>query len=65
MADAMYEVATNRELRESMIRRGLEYVEVNGWDHTKQEYFDLIDRLSTRQVSDFNLKHGLTPVVER
>jgi glycosyltransferase involved in cell wall biosynthesis len=65
MADAMYEVATNSELRESMIRRGLEYVEVNGWDHTKQEYFDLIDGLSTRQVGNYDLKRGLTPVIER
>ena len=56
MADAMYEVATNTELRESMIRRGLEYVEINGWNHNKQEYFDLIDGLSTQQFGDLDLK---------
>jgi glycosyltransferase involved in cell wall biosynthesis/peptidoglycan/xylan/chitin deacetylase (PgdA/CDA1 family) len=65
MADAMYEVATNTELRESMIRRGLEYVETNGWNHNKQEYFDLIDGLSTQQFGNLDLKQGLTPVVER
>jgi len=65
MAEAMYEVATQPELRASMIERGLQYVELNGWDHTKQEYFDLIDRLSTQQFGDYDLKRGLTPVVER
>jgi hypothetical protein len=48
-----------------MIRRGLEYVEVHGWDHIKQEYYDLIDRLSTQQLSDPHLKQELTPVIER
>ncbi|MGA7521088.1 MAG: glycosyltransferase [Acidobacteriaceae bacterium] len=65
MAEAMYEVARNPVLRESLIRHGLEYVELNGWDHNKQEYFDLIDGLCTRQFGDYDLKRGLTPVVER
>jgi glycosyltransferase involved in cell wall biosynthesis len=65
MAEAMYEVASNPQLRESLIRRGLEYVELNGWDHIKQEYFDLIDGLSTEQLGSYDLKQGLTPVVER
>ena len=65
MAQAMHEVASKPELRESMIRHGLEYVELHGWDHVKQEYFDLIDRLSTQQLGDYDLKRGLTPVVER
>jgi len=65
MAEAMYDVASNPKLRESLIRRGLEYVELHGWDRNKQEYFDLIDGLSTRQFGDYDLRRGLTPVVER
>jgi glycosyltransferase involved in cell wall biosynthesis len=65
MAEAMYEVASNPQLRESLIRRGLEYVELNGWDHIKQEYFDLIDGLCTQQLGNYDLKQNLTPVVER
>ncbi|HEX3570409.1 MAG TPA: glycosyltransferase [Acidobacteriaceae bacterium] len=64
MAEAMYEVAQNPSLRESLIRRGLEYVELHGWDRTKQQYFDLIDNLSTQKFDDYHLKQGITPVVE-
>jgi glycosyltransferase involved in cell wall biosynthesis len=65
MATAMYEVAAQPELRASMIARGLEYVELHGWNHNKQEYFDLIDGLSTQQFGDSNLRSSLTPVIER
>ncbi|MGA8529720.1 MAG: glycosyltransferase, partial [Acidobacteriaceae bacterium] len=65
MAEAMYEVAQNPQVRESLIRHGLDYVELNGWNRSKQEYFDLIDGLSTQQFGDYDLKRGLTPVVER
>lgn len=64
MAEAMYEVARNSVLRESLIRRGLEYVELHGWDRTKQQYFDLIDSLSTHKFDTYGLKRGITPVVE-
>lgn len=64
MAEAMYEVARNPTLRDSLIRRGLEYVELNGWDRTKQQYFDLIDGLSTQKFDPYGLKRGVTPVVE-
>jgi hypothetical protein len=59
----MYEVARNPALRESLIRRGLEYVELHGWERTKQQYFDLIDNLSTQRF-DYDLKRGMTSVVE-
>jgi glycosyltransferase involved in cell wall biosynthesis len=65
MAEAMYEVASNPALRATLVRRGLEYVERNGWDRNKQEYFDLIDSLSTQAFGDYDLKGGLNPVVER
>jgi glycosyltransferase involved in cell wall biosynthesis len=64
MAEAMYEVAQNTALRESLIRRGLEYVELDGGDRTKQQYLDLIDSLSTHKFDRYNLKQEITPVVE-
>jgi glycosyltransferase involved in cell wall biosynthesis len=64
MAEAMYEVARNPALRESLVRRGLEYVELHGWDRTKQQYFDLVDNLSTQRFDNYDLKRGTTSVVE-
>jgi glycosyltransferase involved in cell wall biosynthesis len=46
MADAMLEVITNKELRESMVARGYEYVSRNNWDMKKMEYLDLVDSLT-------------------
>lgn len=65
MAEAMYEVARDPILRESLIRHGLEYVERHGWERHRQEYFDLIDRLSTEQFNSHDLKGKLSPAVER
>ena len=47
MAKAMLDVANDRCLRESLIARGYEYVERNGWDRKKGEYLNLIDSLAT------------------
>jgi len=52
MAEAMLEVINNQKLRESLIARGYEYVERNGWDRKKKEYLDLIDSLSTECFED-------------
>jgi acetylornithine/succinyldiaminopimelate/putrescine aminotransferase len=52
MAEAMLEVINNQKLRESLIARGYEYVERNGWDRKKKEYLDLIDSLSTECFDD-------------
>jgi hypothetical protein len=57
-------VARNPALRESLIRRGLEYVELHGWDRTKQQYFDLVDNLSTQKFDNYDLKRGTTSVAE-
>jgi glycosyltransferase involved in cell wall biosynthesis len=65
MAENMYEVARNPILRESLIRHGLEYVARHGWDRNRQEYYDLIDRLSTEQFDDHDFKRRLSPAVER
>jgi glycosyltransferase involved in cell wall biosynthesis len=52
MAEAMLDVINNQKLRESLITRGYEYVERNGWDRKKKEYLDLIDSLSTECFED-------------
>ena len=45
-------LSTRPEFRESLIARGYEYVERNGWSQKKQEYVDLIDSLSTEYFAD-------------
>ena len=52
MAAAMLDVIKKKDLRESLARRGYEYVRRNGWDQKKQEYIDLIDSISTETFSD-------------
>ena len=54
MAQAMLDVINNPDLRESLIARGYEYVERNGWARKKQEYVDLIDSLATEQFDGIN-----------
>ena len=52
MAQAMLDVAEDKNLRESLIARGYEYIERNGWDQKRKEYLDLIDSLSTERFDD-------------
>lgn len=52
MAEAMLEVIKSKDLRESLARRGYEYVKRNGWDQKKHEYIELIDSLSTETFDD-------------
>lgn len=59
MAEAMCQVARDRTLRESLIAHGLAYVQHHGWNTKRQEYLDLIDRLSTRQFSGHDLEGKL------
>jgi glycosyltransferase involved in cell wall biosynthesis len=47
LADAMFDVYCDKHLRESLIRRGYEYVECHGWDRKRTEYLNLIDSLAT------------------
>jgi glycosyltransferase involved in cell wall biosynthesis/peptidoglycan/xylan/chitin deacetylase (PgdA/CDA1 family) len=52
MAEAILDVVNGQELRESLSRRGYEYVQRHGWDQKKKEYLDLIDSLSTETFAD-------------
>jgi len=52
MAAAMLDVIKNKDMRESLARRGYEYVKRNGWDQKKHEYIELIDSLSTEVFGD-------------
>ena len=54
MAQAMLDVINNPDLRESLIKRGYDYVEHNGWGGKKREYLDLIDSLSTERFDDIH-----------
>jgi glycosyltransferase involved in cell wall biosynthesis/peptidoglycan/xylan/chitin deacetylase (PgdA/CDA1 family) len=47
MAEAMLDVIKKKELRESLSKRGYEYVIRHGWHQKKQQYLTLIDALST------------------
>ena len=59
MAEAMLDVVNDPVLRDSLVVRGLEYVEQNSWDRKKQEYINLIDSLSTERFDD--LEPALRP----
>jgi hypothetical protein len=61
----MLDVVNDKELRESLIARGYEYVARNGWDQKKQEYLELIDSLSTERFDDIQLAPGPASAVQR
>jgi len=45
LADAMFEVLSNDELRRGMVARASEYVSRNSWKNRKADYLELVDRL--------------------
>ena len=45
LADAMFDVLTNQQLRDSMTMRAFEYVRQNNWGTQKHSYLNLVDRL--------------------
>ncbi|MGO9085609.1 MAG: glycosyltransferase [Candidatus Sulfotelmatobacter sp.] len=55
MANAILDVIKDKELCQSLVARGYEYVEQNGWHRKKQEYLDLVDTLSTEMFTDVKL----------
>jgi glycosyltransferase involved in cell wall biosynthesis/peptidoglycan/xylan/chitin deacetylase (PgdA/CDA1 family) len=65
MAEAMLDVFDDKDLRQSLITRGYEYVERYGWDQKKKEYLDLIDSLSTELFVDVQPILGSASETER
>ncbi len=47
LADAMIDLIRHKDLRDSLSARGKEYVAQNSWDVRKQDYFDLVDSLTS------------------
>jgi glycosyltransferase involved in cell wall biosynthesis/peptidoglycan/xylan/chitin deacetylase (PgdA/CDA1 family) len=64
MAEAMLDVINDKNLRQSLISHGYEYVEHHGWGRKKKEYLDLIDSLSTELFVDVQPALGSASVVE-
>jgi glycosyltransferase involved in cell wall biosynthesis len=64
MAKAILDVINDKNLRESLVARGYEYVELNGWGRKKKEYLDLIDSLSTEPFDDVQPSLSLAPATQ-
>src|SRR6185369_4084756 len=45
LADAMFEVLSNEDLRRGLAARASEYASQNSWENRKTEYLDLVDSL--------------------
>ncbi len=52
LADAILDVIQNTALRESLIAGGYEYVNQHSWDRKRDDYFELVDRLSRKTHYD-------------
>jgi hypothetical protein len=52
-------------LRSSLVARGYEYAERNGWKQKKKEYLDLIDFLSTERFDGLQHSSGAAPAAPR
>lgn len=61
LADAILDVARNEELRKTLVSRGYQYVELNGWGRKKQEYIDLVDSLTTESLNGSALPDRIAP----
>ena len=59
LAQAMYEVLTDSQLRESMVRNANEYVARRCWGRHKSGYLQLVDTLIARQSDS---KERMRPV---
>jgi glycosyltransferase involved in cell wall biosynthesis len=64
MAEAMLDVINDRDLRQTLVANGYEYVERHSWDQKKKEYLDLIDSLSTELFTDLPSAHGSAPALQ-
>ncbi len=50
MANAMMEVIENKVIRESLVKRGFEYVSRNNWNTRKNDYLAIVDSLTTEEI---------------
>jgi glycosyltransferase involved in cell wall biosynthesis len=64
LAEAVLDIIENRDLRESLIKAGYNYVEQNSWKVKKREYFELVDSLTLESFSEFHIQTK-TPVISR
>jgi glycosyltransferase involved in cell wall biosynthesis len=60
LADAMVSIAEEKPLREALIAGGYGYADRNSWDRKKQEYFKLVDSLTTHKFQDPNAPRQVT-----
>jgi glycosyltransferase involved in cell wall biosynthesis len=49
LADAMYDILTNPQMRRDLVERALEYVSLNSWENRKSDYLQLVDSLCARR----------------
>jgi glycosyltransferase involved in cell wall biosynthesis len=49
LADAMYDVLQDPQIRCDMVERGLQYVSLNCWENRKLDYLRLVDSLCSRK----------------
>ncbi len=49
MADAMLAVICDREIRQSLINAGYEYVQLQNWEVRKNDYLELVDSVTTER----------------
>ena len=54
MAEAMMEIISDSELRDSLIANGYEYVQRHGWDAKKKEYLELVDSLTSEEFGAYD-----------
>jgi glycosyltransferase involved in cell wall biosynthesis len=54
MAEAMLEVVENKTLRDSLIANGYKYVARHSWDTKRDDYLNLVDRLTADAVADYS-----------
>jgi len=50
LAEAMFDVLTNDELRRGMVARASEYASRNSWENRKADYLQLIDSLALQSA---------------
>ena len=60
LAQVMYEVLTDAQLRESMVRNASEYATLYSWERNKSRYFQLVDGLIPRRPNAATSSRGVS-----